>query len=265
MEHIIKYIHGVEPIKSEALALNSYWFDTRTNRICKIVRLEGNAGSKVGCLVKIRYCGSNIEEAMIEMELRSFLIEVSKPETENWHHFISRFWTRRTLTLEQLGKKKPAVMYVMNGMHPQMMRKSSITKKPFPIPELIVSLPSKEGKSEAIKIHGSFLPVDLSERWGPNLIQNEGFRRAVARGHLYVLTPKHAKAILRSEAGQKEKQRLLEIEQYVSYFSKTWTIDNPRPPEPANPFYKDLNLKDLSEQAPFKLAPETEINYGYGE
>ena len=226
--HILKYIRGVVPVPYETPTIGTYWADRRFSNVYKIERFDKvpQEPYDVDTFIILRHLKSGYELRVPATRLVADFERVSRPPEESPFYFITRFFDRRKILsvqdLERPWFSFPHV-YVMNGLTLPSVhthKKHVMAQIPFPIPELMLTLApadgSKSGKSEPIKIHGSFVPVDLTKLISiRRLVDSTDFRRAVLNEHLFILSPGYARHILKSQASIDEVKRLKQVQEFV--------------------------------------------------
>lgn len=246
--HVLKYVHGVTPIDQDEVSLNSYWADRRTHQLHKVVATTVSGPVSVASLKKLSLA-TGVPRMFEHDHLRQDFVQVSQPLSEkSFAWFRKLFDKRKILTLHDV-ETTPYLkhLYVMNGLSMESVmwhRKQVFTKVPFPIPQLAIALQNEKGRTECLKIHPSFVPVDVLQLFKASILfESNDFHNAVNNGQLYILDPAYAQSLLAQPEFVEEAERMRQVEEYVlNTVSRTITEDSVNAPASKTqaPYYKDL-------------------------
>lgn len=250
MNHVLKYIHGIEPLDDDLPSINTYWADRTTHTVAKVMRFEEATDEPFSqSVVRLEFVGSGMEFRQTVKQLKADFIRVSTPPSEKPFSWFRKFFDKRQILSLRDVEKTPSDqlqhLYVMNGLSvASFVKHQAHTKIPFPIPKLIIPMreqPDSGKPSRMISVWESWAPVDLLEQYKPSrILDSEEFMRAVAQGHLYILSTKYARHLMAQSETRAEIQRMIHVEEFVKREGAPRSLVNDAPPTALPPHYKDL-------------------------
>jgi hypothetical protein len=272
MNHVLKYIHGVETLEYEIPCPGMYWADRTTHLMVRVVKFEEASQDMFPkSAVHLEIVRSRVPFSLTVEELRKNYVRISTPPSEKPFAWLRKFFEkRRTLSvrdLERTPQDKLEHLYVMNGLTVEsFMKHRTFTKIPFPIPKQIIPIRKPEAGARflSLSVWESWAPVDLLEQYDPStILASKEFRDAVAVGSLYVLSEKYAKRLLSQQETQAEIERLAQMQQFIANFQPSFraVANGPTDNQPAH--YADLEA-DHNTSGPNTLSKNVEIMGDFG-
>lgn len=274
MNHVLKYVHGVDTLDDTIPTKGTYWADRKNLAVARVLKIEEATQEKFSkSVVHLEYLYSRTAFSLTVEKLNADFVAISTPPAHKPFAWLRKFFDKRQILsirdIERMPQHKLHHLYVMNGLCVDSFVKHRVhTKIPFPVPKLIIPLSDKpNGKSGAstLFVWESWVPVDLLTQYTASTILNsECFRSAHAQGHLYILSTKYADHLLAQQDTQAEIQRMKETKEFVGREGAPRSLTAGNVPSnkiaPLPPHYKDLEVNNTSSGGVSTLSKNVEIH-----